>query len=840
MSKFRITPIGTCRIHTPLKRATARYPIEIDVRRNYGFVHSSQEALQLIQFLQGEKSFPPQVAPIVARDESFAAYDGTSWNRADLHIVEISSSKLISSHGFPVQANYIGRHFADFFASPERTRAYWTFVRTGNRRDLLEFVRDDPSYRRMSPEDRELILSITQEQQSYRSLQADMNEILERLGPDRVIFVTHVNALTVEDKVIPARDRLIRIVQSASEELQTPVFDPTELMRSFGQERALENGGLDLTHYTPSFSDAVFDEIYQLHVAGRMADVGGDISFAETEPGAAVAAKLARALDIDDFKSVARKVFAAIRETPDSKSLISLRGLIRSRIGDFESALVDLRVGGDEAGLPEEMRIALLDAMCQTGDPEGALRVASSLLSDEYESPAIFSMAAKAAEQLGRSEEALSYAKQAFRRDHSNLAAALRALKVASEHGDPAEVTEWRSEILDNLADAKNGGVEVCLWAISNCDVEMFGAAIGSVAKSDKAGTIDLLEKAAEAGMPVAVADAVLLMARLGRIEPALSHRRADLIQWVLNEAARMVEADRLLQAHRLAQSLLQLEGASNSQLRTDKLIALARRYARIAERHVRTSIREAFGKGDQKEVIRLGDEARLVLPNDADTAIIVARALHGADRQAEAIELLSGAQAANPDHLGAHRWLGRFANLAGDYKIAIRNYGPIARSSDPAAETFRAEAERFFERVGRRALRQARDLWREDRFQEAIEVVEAMRDEKVLPEETELELGRMHRLLRVRLREVEQEENDLAERETILRLMDRIKPDDEAVLRRLALEFMRQFRFGEAADYWERLDAIKPNNETVLRNRQKCRILAARKAKSALTEVAA
>ena len=301
-----------------------------------------------------------------------------------------------------------------------------------------------------------------------------------------------------------------------------------------------------------------------------------------------------------------------------------------------------------------------------------------------------------------------------------------------------------------------------------------------------------------------------------------------------------MVEADRLLQAHRLAQSLLQLEGASNSQLRTDKLIALARRYARIAERHVRTSIREAFGKGDQKEVIRLGDEARLVLPNDADTAIIVARALHGADRQAEAIELLSGAQAANPDHLGAHRWLGRFANLAGDYKIAIRNYGPIARSSDPAAETFRAEAERFFERVGRRALRQARDLWREDRFQEAIEVVEAMRDEKVLPEETELELGRMHRLLRVRLREVEQEENDLAERETILRLMDRIKPDDEAVLRRLALEFMRQFRFGEAADYWERLDAIKPNNETVLRNRQKCRILAARKAKSALTEVAA
>ena len=88
MSKFRITPIGTCRIHTPLKRAASRYPVDVDLRRNYGFVHSSKEALQLIQFLQGEKSFPPEVAPALARDGSFDAYDGTSWEPSDLHIVE--------------------------------------------------------------------------------------------------------------------------------------------------------------------------------------------------------------------------------------------------------------------------------------------------------------------------------------------------------------------------------------------------------------------------------------------------------------------------------------------------------------------------------------------------------------------------------------------------------------------------------------------------------------------------------------------------------------------------------------------------------------------------------
>ena len=48
-SNFRdLTAIGTCRIHTPLSRAVGRYPIDLDLRRNYGFVHTSDEALQQV------------------------------------------------------------------------------------------------------------------------------------------------------------------------------------------------------------------------------------------------------------------------------------------------------------------------------------------------------------------------------------------------------------------------------------------------------------------------------------------------------------------------------------------------------------------------------------------------------------------------------------------------------------------------------------------------------------------------------------------------------------------------------------------------------------------------
>ena len=40
MTAFTIAPIGTCRIHTPLRDAVGRYPIKLQLGRNYGFVHA--------------------------------------------------------------------------------------------------------------------------------------------------------------------------------------------------------------------------------------------------------------------------------------------------------------------------------------------------------------------------------------------------------------------------------------------------------------------------------------------------------------------------------------------------------------------------------------------------------------------------------------------------------------------------------------------------------------------------------------------------------------------------------------------------------------------------------
>ncbi|HET8535432.1 MAG TPA: hypothetical protein VFL74_07755, partial [Sphingomicrobium sp.] len=567
MSKLRITAVGTCRIHTPLRRAAVRHPIEVDHRRNYGFVHTSDEALQLVRFLQGDKQFRPEVAPLVIRESRLEQYEAEQWEPSDLHIVEISSAKRLTSNGDSVQSNYLSHHFADFFASPRRAHVFWSQVKKGHRQQLLKFLERQEEYQLLSATDRELLASLQIEPQSFKAIKSDMQEIVERIGRDKLLFLTHVNAAGPDGELIPARDRLVRWVRMAAEQLGVPVFDPTPTMQDFGQEKALEAGGTDLTHYTPAFHDRVYEEIHHAHILPLIGTAGG----AEADPRSAElarrAARLETLLDVGDFVAASREVHAAVAEDPDALPLVELRGLIRSRIGDFEGAVEDLTRRGDDNALSQGMRVGLVEALSATGDNKRALSVAENLLGEEYESAALYRAAATAAEKLGNLELAIAYAKQAFRKDRSDLGAALHALVLLSDHRSPAEVAGWRREILENSSESANGALEVSLWSIRNRDDELFTAALKAVARVDKAGAIDLLEDAFNAGMFRGVADSIEIAAGVGRISRSMSERRLAIIEGCLDQAEKLFEAGDSAAAFELARGLLPLEESSSTQI---------------------------------------------------------------------------------------------------------------------------------------------------------------------------------------------------------------------------------------------------------------------------------
>ena len=105
MTAFTIAPIGTCRIHTPLRDAVGRYPIKQQLGRNYGFVHTSAEALQQARFMFGQAEVPTDVQRVIFRPSNGEQARRGTHKPADLYMVELSSRKLLTVGNHPIQSN---------------------------------------------------------------------------------------------------------------------------------------------------------------------------------------------------------------------------------------------------------------------------------------------------------------------------------------------------------------------------------------------------------------------------------------------------------------------------------------------------------------------------------------------------------------------------------------------------------------------------------------------------------------------------------------------------------------------------------------------------------------
>lgn len=831
LNTLRITPIGTCRIHSPLKRAVLRYPVELDLSRNYGFVHTSSEALQQIRFLSGEKSFAPEALPLVFRSPAEAeSLKAERWEPSDLTIVEISSGKSIRLRDDFVQINYLYKAFPEFFANTARARAYWSLARHSDRGGLLQFLKEQQALIRLPDETFDLLLNLRLEEQAFKAIMADMEAIADRLGKDRLLFVTHVNALGPDDNVVASRDRLIRWVKLAGERLGVPVYDPTLAMQEFGQERALERGGLDLTHYTPIFFDRIYDDLHQSFIGAQMRAKVGDAAM-EQQDGrvAGLAANLEVMLELGDFFSTAREVHRALDETPDADPLIGLRGLIRSRVGDYPNAAKDFSRIENEAILSQSMRVAKLQALNALGDHAGALAIAESLFADEFASAELYAGASAAAEQLGDPAGAISYAKQAFRMDQSDLPIALRALKLMIAEGRNEEAADWRREVRENSSGTSSGAFEVCAWAVQHRDLDLFTASLRSVAKFDKGGTIDLLEDAFAAGMFKAVADSVPAAVAMGRLSRSLAERRATLLNRLLEQGPALLERGEMEVAWSVARALRGLKEVDNPQIPVKQLFSSGHRLGQAVTKDVRDAVREARARNDPELMESLAAQWSDVIIAEPDAALNIARSLHEKGQHEAALAIIMQALQLHPDNYSLIRWAARIGVQARDYAVATRSYARLRRDFAPRAKSLLPEIKRFFSIVEARGIKRNREFLALGHYGEAAELIGALSAELPPSERLERETNLIHKALRIRLKEIDLGEADIAGRERLLRQLVEVKPNDEAMLRRLAVELMRQFRFGDAAEIWTRLLTLNPENEAAERSLERCQTLAAR-----------
>jgi len=822
LSKISICPVGTCRINTPLKRGAARFPIQLDYRRIYGFVHTAREAIQQLRYRRGEMTFPPVLVPVLFRSLQNCDDKPPVDDLADLTIIEISSIKSYLLGDVAVQGNYLYQHFADFFGRPARARAYFTLARRGDRDAMRTFLESDPIYRRYEPGERKVLAELKMGVQTFEQVRDDMAELVERIGKDRVLFVTHVDVTTPDGSLIASRDKLIRWVKSASAELGVECFDPTQLMVEFGQDRAMQRGGLDSTHYTNAFSDAWFAKVQRDYIFANAAG-GSDGSENEAASAASrLAETIAVTLEHYDFFDGTRQLFAALRQTPDDVQLQLLHGQVLARIGDYEDATKLLSPHVSAPEMTHETRQELLRALLETGDPQGAFDLASQMIGDEYENAEIFEIAGTAAEKLGRVEEAVRYRQLAFRRDPANVETAVSVLDHYKAAGHSELYEAWLAEVIEVLEDCGDAILagELAEWAISRRETYALDRALGIVASKDANVLARLIEEAARAELYGALPSIALMLSATPSVAEKTVRPLRSVAQTWAETAEKLLGEGRSREAHALSAACLAVQPNQK----------LARRISRTVVDRLWADIQA--GGGDAA-VVALCDAAGDMVYERRSIALRYSRALVKVGRPSDAEAIAARQHALAPNDVDAIANYAYTAALNGNFRIALERYGELSQRSSDQTVRYDNRIRAFFATAGVRGVRYVRSALAHGRFEDAVATCQLLKEHALLPEERiATETARALRAMRMYLRQLDEHEAGSREVLEIVTLMLSLAPDDPRLLRRAGIELMNTEEFDRALAVWRRLEAVWPDVQSTTNNIQRCEILAKRPAR--------
>lgn len=255
---FTISPIGSCRITTPLKNGQDRHGFKLNLSRCYGYCHSPAEAIQLARFMRGEVDIPTDIWPLISRSHDLDAISAQRHDMSHLYVVELASAKELTIDGVSVQLNYLRLAFQDFFSDPVRMQGFWGHAQAGDPDAISDFLAREWSATESQKAEASMLRRIRLNLVNRESLRGDI-QTLATLLPE-VLFVSHVDARKPDGSTIASRSQFISLVAEVTRELGYRFYDPTDLMHETGQSVAIEDESTGLAHFTPRFGDMLMDE----------------------------------------------------------------------------------------------------------------------------------------------------------------------------------------------------------------------------------------------------------------------------------------------------------------------------------------------------------------------------------------------------------------------------------------------------------------------------------------------------------------------------------------------------------------------------------------------------
>jgi hypothetical protein len=242
-----VTYFGTCRIHNPLTKLASLKLIKLNNSICQAYVHSTEEILQQIRFVQGEKLPPKTLWNWVFGEK----YQGLSlvnnFNNTDVFIVEISSTKVCKFRNYFLRPHQI----ESIVINDQKSRVNNNYANTKITNNGVE---------------RKIVKNYSSERQTLNDVKKGMDMIVSNL-PGKVVFVTHINIMTEQGKTLPSRENLINAIEAHGKTIKTPVFNPTNLVKKYGQSFALKDNGQDLNHYNSIFFQMVACHMFENYLA---------------------------------------------------------------------------------------------------------------------------------------------------------------------------------------------------------------------------------------------------------------------------------------------------------------------------------------------------------------------------------------------------------------------------------------------------------------------------------------------------------------------------------------------------------------------------------------------
>ena len=796
---FTITPIGSCRINTPVRIAEKTYGFRRNMERIYGFSHSSAEAVQQVRFMLGDYSPNPIVEPFISPNLSIAELEQKRHDLSDMYIVELSSAKRLTIDGDCVQLNYLTRNFPAFFADKYRASQFWRLATNGNQdaidRFLTPFVKDEI----ITPQDQDIIRKLRFKMTTAAELRSDVDYLMETLPA--VLFVTHVNARKTDGFPISSREKYIELVKFVVKGAGGLLCDPTDIMKTVGQEFAIEDNSTSLAHFTEKFSVLLFDSWYQQVISRRFDELAASDN--SPERLAAVIADLTAQVDMGNLKQAKPRIDAAIDHFGAVAELVALQACCLLHLEQDEKAGQALKESLAEN--PDDIRLLtmLFQRAVDKGDTDeaGTYYARVHELGHRLPTDVVLKLVTML-EQDGDLTKALALLKDVMACDQipMDTVATLARVALALDDHDALEIC--KGPILENPVGLD---ITLALKALMRSAVpDQIVSFLSDRARETPADFIPALTFLDKEGRGDLVAAAIAAHAldhpgflKTPFVTKILARWRAQLKQ---NLPAK--------QKFTVIGQIQQISEISKDMQDTGETLRKA----------TLTDVRKLIKSGDVAALESLLDESLLAIPPVIETPVYLARHYFLVERYQKSLELSRSVLKAVPDHLPSWVMMMRSAIKAGEYLVADQAAQKIIEMNEQSPVMQVDEARKRLDRLPAQCLHAAR---KEEDFFKAWQLCEITARSERLQPKARHEFNKLKKRIGIRAREM-YKAGDPGFLEFSLKAVGLI-PDSGLILQALGRYYVGKQDYVQALPYWERLAELKFDHDATLFQLRRC-----------------